>query len=131
MIISKHTADEHNIKYIMGIVNSQLISFWFINTFGKLQRKVFPQFKIKELSQFPIHRINFDDPLDKTLHHKIVKLVDSMLDLHKKLAAAKVPDDKTRIQRQIDTTDKQIDKLVYELYGLTEEEIKIVENSSE
>jgi len=41
-----------------------------------------------------------------------------------------VPDDKTRIQRQIDATDKQIDKLVYDLYGLTEEEIKIVENSS-
>ncbi|MBA7647685.1 Type IIS restriction enzyme Eco57I [subsurface metagenome] len=129
MIIRKHPEDEHNIKYIMGIVNSQLISFWFINTFGKLQRKVFPQFKIKELSQFPIHRINFDVPLDKTLHHKIVKLVDSMLDLHKKLAAAKIPDDKTRIQRQIATTDKQIDNLVYNLYGLTEEEIAIVEQN--
>jgi len=126
MIIRKHPEDEHNIKYIMGIVNSQLISFWFINTFGKLQRKVFPQFKIKELSQFPIHRINFDDPLDRTLHDKMVKLVERMLDLHKKLSAAKIPDDKTRIQRQIATTDKQIDNLVYELYNLTDEEIKIV-----
>lgn len=35
--------------------------------------------------------------------------------------ATKVPSDKTRIQRQIDTTDKQIDKLVYKLYGLSEE----------
>jgi hypothetical protein len=35
--------------------------------------------------------------------------------------------DKTILQRQIDATDKQIDNLVYELYGLTEEEIKIVE----
>jgi len=33
------------------------------------------------------------------------------------------------IQRQIDATDKQIDKLVYELYGLTNEEIQIVEES--
>jgi len=40
-----------------------------------------------------------------------------------------VPADKTRIQRQIDATDKQIDKLVYDLYGLTEEEIAIVENA--
>jgi len=59
----------------------------------------------------------------------MVKLVERMLDLHKKLADAKVPDDKTRIQRQIDATDKQIDKLVYDLYGLTEEEIQIVEGS--
>jgi hypothetical protein len=40
------------------------------------------------------------------------------------------PDEKTRIQRQIDATDAQIDKLVYDLYGLTEDEIKIVEDSS-
>ncbi len=49
----------------------------------------------------------------------------------KQLAAAKIPGDKTRIQRQIATTDKQIDKLVYELYGLTEEEIRIVEGTQE
>ena len=35
--------------------------------------------------------------------------------------------EKTLIQRQIDATDKQIDQLVYDLYGLTEKEIKIVE----
>jgi len=43
-----------------------------------------------------------------------------------KEAKAKVPAEKTRIQRQINTTDNQIDKLTYKLYGLTEEEIKIV-----
>ena len=35
--------------------------------------------------------------------------------------------EKTALQRQIDATDRQIDQLVYELYGLTEEEIKVVE----
>jgi len=39
---------------------------------------------------------------------------------------AKIPDDKTRIQHRIANTDKQIDNLVYDLYGLSEEEIKIV-----
>ena len=50
-----------------------------------------------------------------------------MLTLHKQLAATKTPDEKTRLQRQIDATDHQIDNLVYELYVLTENEIKIVE----
>jgi len=36
----------------------------------------------------------------------------------------------TRLKRQIDSTDRQIDNLVYELYGLTEEEIKIVEGGN-
>jgi hypothetical protein len=56
----------------------------------------------------------------------MVKLVEQMLSLHKQLAGAKTPDEKTRIQRQIDATDHQIDHLVYELYGLTEKEIRIV-----
>jgi hypothetical protein len=50
-----------------------------------------------------------------------------MLDLHRQLAAAKTPDERTRLERQIAATDRRIDGLVYDLYGLTETEIKIVE----
>jgi hypothetical protein len=50
-----------------------------------------------------------------------------MLDLYKRLSEASHPDDKIRLQRQIDATDPEIDRLVYSLYGLTEEEIAIVE----
>ena len=48
------------------------------------------------------------------------------LALHQKLAAAAIPADKQLYQRQIEATDRQIDALVYELYGLTGEEIEIV-----
>ena len=54
-----------------------------------------------------------------------------MLDLHKRLAAAKTAHEREVIQRQIDATDGRIDRLVYELYGLTEDEIKIVEEATE
>ncbi len=57
----------------------------------------------------------------------MMKLVDLMLSLHKQLAAAKTPDEKTRLERQTDATDSEIDQLVYELYRLTGEEIRIVE----
>ncbi|HEY7315126.1 MAG TPA: hypothetical protein VH643_37615 [Gemmataceae bacterium] len=53
-----------------------------------------------------------------------------MLSLHKQLAAAKTPQDQTILKRQIDATDRQIDQLVYELYGLTEAEIRIVEENA-
>jgi hypothetical protein len=52
-----------------------------------------------------------------------------MLDLNKHLVEAKAPQTKTVLQRRIETTDRQIDRLVYELYELTEDEIKIVEGS--
>ena len=88
------------------------------------------EYKPMYLSKLPIRTIDFDNPDDKAKHNKMVKLVDRMLDLYKKLTAAKVPDEKTKLQRQISTTDSQIDQLVYELYGLTNDEIAIVEKSS-
>jgi len=50
--------------------------------------------------------------------------------LFQQLAAAKTPQDTNLLQRQIDATDKQIDQLVYALYGLTDEEIALVEGAS-
>jgi hypothetical protein len=46
-----------NPKYILSILNSKLISFWFVHKFGKMQRGIFPQFKINELEIFPIKNI--------------------------------------------------------------------------
>ena len=60
----------------------------------------------------------------------MVLLVQSILDLHKKLASAKPAHAKTVLQRQIDATDRQIDPLVYELYDLTDDEIRIVEEAT-
>ncbi len=80
--------------------------------------------------KIPIRSINFFDSKDKSRHDQMVDLVTRMLDLNKKLPTAKIVHDKTVIQRQIDATDSQIDRLVYELYGLTEEEIRIVEGGS-
>ena len=82
------------------------------------------------LEKLPISKLNLANKTDKARHNQMVSLVERMLDLHKRLAAAKTPDDTTKLQRQIDATDHEIDRLVYDLYGLTEEEIKIVEGTA-
>ena len=87
--------------------------------------------KTAYLNPFPLRTIDFSDPTDKARHARMVELVETMLKLHKQLAAAKTGHEKTAIQRQIAATDKQIDQLVYELYGLADEEIKIVEGASQ
>ncbi len=53
-----------------------------------------------------------------------------MLALHEKLAEARIERERTVVGHQISATDKQIDRLVYELYGLTEEEIEVVEEAT-
>ncbi|NTW76919.1 MAG: hypothetical protein HGB33_03930 [Syntrophaceae bacterium] len=60
-------------------------------------------------------------------HDHLAHLAEQMLELHKRLAATTSQSDHELYQRQIDATDRQIDKMVYELYGLTLEEIAIVE----
>lgn len=65
--------------------------------------------------------------VDKARHDRMAGLVENMLVLHKHPAAAHTEHDKTVVQRQIDATDREIDNLVYDLYGLTEKEIRIVE----
>ena len=90
----------------------------------------FPQVTIFSLSQLPIRPINFSDPAEKAQHDKMVSLVETMLELHKRLASAKTPQEKEMLSRQIKSTDGAIDRLVYGLYGLTEEEVKIVEGTN-
>lgn len=75
----------------------------------------------------PIAEVDLSHPGEKSRHDWMVQLTEQMLSLHKQLVATKTPQDQTVLQRQIDATDRQIDQLVYELYGLSDAEIQIVE----
>ena len=72
--------------------------------------------------------INFSDKA-ALARPDLVSMVEQMLELQRQLAVARTPQEKTALERQIAATDTQIDALVYELYGLTEEEIDIVEGT--
>jgi len=111
--------DTSDLKFLLGVLLSRLAA-WYIRTKHSIYDTLYPWYTKKQLAAFPI----------KPKSIRLVKLVERMLDLHRKLAAAKVPDEKTKIQREIGATDKRIDRLVYDLYDLTDEEIKIVEESA-
>ena len=125
--VNPSSATNYSMKYLLGILNSLLMSFLYPLVSNKIVVGSFPRLSVRDLKRLPISTINFSNPTDKSCHDRMVKLVEQMLSLHKQLTVAKTPDDKIRIQRQISATDQQIDRLVYELYGLTEKEIQIVE----
>jgi type I restriction-modification system DNA methylase subunit len=114
-------------NYILGLLNSRLIQKIFEIHNPQMVGKVFAEVKVIYVERLPIRAIDFDKPDEKKMHDHMVQLVEQMLALHKQLAEAKTGHEQTLLQRQIDATDKQIDKLVYELYELSPEEIKIVE----
>ncbi len=119
--------------YIIGTMTLFARIIEFENGDSHLFKSLLPNYEVGFIggssctSRIPIRIIDFSDPDDKARHDRIVSLVDSMLSLHEQLAKARTNYEQTLLQRQIEATDEQIDKLVYELYGLTEEEIKIVE----
>lgn len=115
-------------KYVLGILNSKL--FVFIYRLLAIETgRVLAQVKPTVLAQLPIRRIDMSVAAEKDRHDRMVSLVERMLELHKQLPGAKTAHEQTTLQRQIDAIDAQIDQLVYELYGLSEDEIKIVERS--
>jgi SAM-dependent methyltransferase len=106
--------DGFDLKGLLGVLNSRLLNWLFATRFYDYEIK--PVY----LRQSPVCNINST---------ALITLVEKMLDLHKQRAAARTPHEQTALDRQISATDIQIDRLVYDLYGLTEEEIKLVEGA--
>jgi len=114
--------------YFTGLLASRLLTYWFKSFVAtKNLQGEYTDVLPKMVRALPIRPVNFDDPTDVARHDKMVALVNRMLTLHQQLAAASIPADKKLYQRQVAATDRQIDALVYELYGLSADEIGIVE----
>jgi hypothetical protein len=100
---------------------------WFIRQSATQMRGGYYSYESRFIRNLPIHTINLSDPADKVCQNRMVQLVEQMLSLHKRLVDARAPHDRAVLQQQISITEQQIDRLVFELYSLTEEEIKTVE----
>lgn len=114
-------------KYLLGVLNSSLIHFLFEKYLPKLRggfyepRKVlFRNFPIKNIDQ------NVKDELLK--HNEIVKFVDLLLQLNKEKPQARLQSKASHIDGKIEFCENRINELVYQLYGLTRDEIEIIEN---
>ena len=89
------------------------MSFWFIHNFGKMQRGIFPQFKINELKIFPIKNTS------KENENKLGLIVDDYLQYLQK----NINDTNVNI---IKNYESKIDVYVYKLYDLTFSEVKTI-----
>lgn len=101
-----------NLKYLTGVLNSKLIAFWLKHK-GKIQGNLFKIDK-EPLLNIPVVNINSKN---EKLANKLISLVDEIL-------KAKEQDKNANTQE----LENKINSLVYKLYNLAEEEIKIIEN---
>ncbi|HUU12552.1 MAG TPA: TaqI-like C-terminal specificity domain-containing protein, partial [Terriglobia bacterium] len=115
-----------SVRYVLGLLNSKLLDF-YLKSISTTLRGGFFRYFTQFIEQLPIRPINFSDAADKARHDEMVRKVDAMLEAKKKLVKAKSDKDKTYYENKCGALDRQIDRLVYDLYGLTEKEIQIVE----
>ena len=101
-----------NPLYLLAVLNSRPISFWFAHKFGKLQRGLFPQFKINELASFPIPPCNGGRE-------------QQLAEFAKKIMLAK----KNNSLSDTSSMESEIDNIVYQLYSLSNDEISVIERT--
>lgn len=110
--------------YLYGLLNSKVLDF-VMHQISSTKQGGYFEYKPMYLSALPIREINFDNPADVVLHDNMVALVETMLDWHKQLPGLSGIQ-REMVEAQIETADREIDALVYRLYGLTDDEIGIV-----
>ena len=108
---------------------SLIKNFYHSHKYLDLSKNIFQKILIQNCKKFPIKIIDFNNKLEVQVHNTIVKLVDQLLQLNKDLQSATLPEQKERLKLRIGYCEDKINKIVYELYGLTEEEIGIIENN--
>lgn len=177
--ITKKEGKEIDLKYILAILNSKLISIFFIKNTAKSVRKLFPKLILNDLPKFPMKEISlleqkpFIEKAEEmlklneelqTVQGKFLRTLERKFDLTepsktlqnwhtldyktftKELAKKKIKlsltdeaewedyftTEQTKAQtvaKQIATTVNQINQMVYQLYGLTDDEIAIIEQA--
>ena len=109
---------EYDLEYVLGILNSKLMTFYHRKKFLDEFKMRFQKILIRDCRRFPIKKIEFDSNDELKIYNSIKTKVNQIL-----TAKKDNPETDTREQ------EAEIDRLVYALYGLSEEEIEIVEES--
>ena len=179
-VINKAT-DDQELKYLLCVLNSKLIYYFFINTFSD-NKITFPKVKRSQLLELPynsktnqeyfVEKANYKNKIETTFFNLKVRFVNYLKtqftieifpkkihnwqdlefgefikELNKSIKKSggenltksdemewmdvfeSNREEAQTLKYEINKTDKEIDQMVYELYGLTKEEIEIVENS--
>lgn len=123
-----HENSRVDLRFLLGVANSLLASWFGGLTLSNFGKRIFPKLNPQDIKALPIPRLELSKSADQSRHDQIVQKVDAILEAKKHLGDAKTDKDKTYYENKCAGLDRQIDRLVYELYGLSEKEIRVVED---
>ena len=117
-------SSEINIKYLLGLINSKVFTYYLTKKLLTNQQG-FPQVLMGQLEQLPIR----NSPKNKIEQGKIVDYVEQLLQLNMDLEKVTLVSQKDQLKSKIGYCENKINKIVYQLYELSEEEIQTVETT--
>ena len=121
---------DQGLKYLLALLNCRLMQ-WYFPQISAPFRGGWMSANRQFLSQLPFRLLDLSDPTDNKRHRQIVTKVEAMLEVKKQLASAKTDKDKTYYGNKFTSLDRQVDSIIYDLYGLTEDEIKLIEGAAD
>jgi predicted type IV restriction endonuclease len=124
----KTTIIPTNDKYLLGLINSKVVDY-FLHYIASTKLGGYFEYKPMYISKLPIRTIDFSDSKDKACQDQITALADQMLTLNQNLDRARTDHERQLLTRQIQTVDNRIDQLVYQLYGLNDDEIRMIQSA--
>ncbi len=113
-------------EYVLALLNSKLL-FWRLRGLSNLFRGGWITCTKQYFGQLPIRSIDLSQHSQRGIHDRIVALVEEMASMDAQSTAARTPHEQEVLRRKLAAADAEIDRLVYDLYGLTDDEIKLVE----
>ncbi len=114
---------------VLAILNSRLLSWYFCQVNTVARRDDFPKTIIKTTRSLPMPR-DLKNAAESQVGRDMMACVTSIMSLFEDMALTKGPHEHTTIQRQIEATDREIDKLVYTLFGLNDGDIRLIEEAT-
>jgi hypothetical protein len=113
--------NDYDLHFILGVLNSELLNY----VFGKKHIDI--HVKGVYLAELPVPAIDFADDTARAKHDQMALLVTALLELTAQVHDARTDHERDTLQRRAGALDGQIDALVYELFGLDEDDMSVVE----
>lgn len=126
-LLALYPPDHLDIRYLVGVLNSTLMRFLYRTMVQEAGQRAFPQVKVKSVRALPIRRVDLQDSASREKYDQVLRLVSRLLELNEELLHTRTDQDRVGTQRQIRAADRELDAVVYDLYGVTADEAQTIE----
>lgn len=117
-----------NLRYILGLLKSKFLTWYYQHIVNPEKGEALAQVKRGHLALLPIKEIDSKNQYDIELQVEIIKLVDQLLQLNEEIQTVTLESNREQLQNKIEYCENRVNKIVYQLYVLTDEEINMVES---